>query len=75
MERLLTIIKELVDLYNDLPNVKKVALVPEEYTKEMNTSLGIISEEAYDSSTYYICLYDKDRVGLFRELRYSSPKE
>lgn len=41
----------------------------------MNTSLGIISEEAYDSSTYYICLYDKDRVGLLRELRYSSPKE
>lgn len=72
MEKLLEKIKELVEAYNDLPNAERVAVVNEKYALEMNVPL---QEETKDISHAYICAYDDGRVGLFKELRYSSPKE
>ncbi len=71
MEILLQRIKDLVAAYNDLPNAERVAVVPEKLALEMN----IPQEEQKDTSLFYICAYDGDKVGLFKELRYSSPKE
>ena len=72
MDNLLQKIKELVEAYNDLPNAERVAVVPEKLALEMNVPL---QEDEKDISLFYICSYDVNRVGLFKELRYSSPKE
>ena len=72
MDNLLQKIKELVEAYNDLPNAERVAVVPEKLALEMNVPL---QEDEKDISLFYICSYDENRVGLFKELRYSSPKE
>lgn len=72
MENLLQKIKELVEAYNNLPNAERVAVVPEKMALDMNLPLP---EEEKDVSLFYVCSYDENRVGLFKELRYSSPKE
>ncbi len=72
MENLLTKIKELVEAYNNLPGSEEVAVVPKSYATDMNIP---IKEEEIDVSTYYICVYDDEQVGLFKELRHSTGKE
>ena len=72
METLLQKIKELVEAYNNLPNAERVAVVPEKLALDMNIPT---SEEEKDVSSCYICSYDENRVGLFKELCYSSQKE
>ncbi|MBQ7104925.1 MAG: hypothetical protein IJN90_03635 [Bacilli bacterium] len=69
MENLLNKIKDLIEAYNNLPDAKKMVLVPEEYAKSMNIK---IDEEKKDISDMYICLYNNGKVGLFKELRFSS---
>lgn len=72
MENLLNKIKELIAAYNDLPNAEKVVIVPEEYAKNMNIPL---EEPTNDVSAYHVCVYDDGKVGLFKEIKFSSPKE
>lgn len=62
----------MVEAYNNLPNAERVAVVPEKMALDMNLPLP---EEEKDVSLFYVCSYDENRVGLFKELRYSSPKE
>lgn len=71
MENLLNKIKELVEAYNQLPNSTKMTLVPEEYAKSLNLP---IEEKYNDVSNYYICLYNNGKVGIFKQLNYSSQK-
>lgn len=72
MDNLLQKIRELVEAYNGLPNAKKMALVEEEFIKDINVPR---QEDFKDVSDFYIGVYNEGQVGLFRELRYSSPKE
>lgn len=72
MDNLLQKIRELVEAYNGLPNAKKMALVEEEFIKDINVPL---QEDFKDVFDFYIGVYNEGHVGLFRELRYSSPKE
>ena len=71
MDNLLQKIRELVEAYNGLPNAKKMALIEEELIKDMNIPRN---EDFKDVSEFYIGVYNDGQVGLFRELRYSSPK-
>ena len=71
MDNLLQKIIELVEAYNGLPNAKKMALIEEELIKDMNIPK---KEDFKDVSDFYIGVYNEGQVGLFREMRYCSPK-
>lgn len=70
--KLLQNINELLELYNELPGVEKKALVSEKYIK--STNLPTI-EKPKDISEYWVCLYNDDKVGLFKEVCHSSKVE
>lgn len=63
-EKLLENINNLIMLYNQLPNVEKIAVIPEKYTKTMNLPQSK-QESKIDVKDIYICLFDEEKVGAF----------
>jgi len=68
VEKLLQKIKELVDIYNEMPDVEKMALIPEEYVTSKNIQFQI-EEQKISTENLYICKYDGQLGLFFRELR------
>lgn len=55
MKSILNEIKTLVDKYNNASE---------------NDKIKIVSDEVIDTKSLYICLYDDDKVGLFKKQNY-----
>lgn len=63
-EKILGSINDLIELYNQLPDVEKIAVIPEKFTKTMNLPQQN-KENKIDVKDVYICLFDGEKVGAF----------